>query len=106
MSVFIGAVSKSEASKIKNKVIEVNNLINEAKSLDAYVTDPSSTWESQYDFKPYKYSRGVLFESYRMNDGRGWTKRSERYSTFDAMIVLNQVARFLRSAIRKEKKYL
>jgi hypothetical protein len=104
MAVFIGAVKG--ASKIAKKVAEVNALIQEANSLNAYVLDPSSTWESQYKFKPYKYSRGVLFETYRMNSGTGWKNYSDRWSSSDAMDILNSVAKWHRSAIRKEKKYL
>lgn len=104
MAVFIGAVKG--ASAIAKKVAEVNALIEEANRLDAYVLDPTSSWESQYKFKPYKFSRGVLFETYSKNSGRRWEHETDRYASKDALMVLNTTARWLRTAIRKEKKYL
>jgi hypothetical protein len=101
MSVFIGAVKGSSA--IQRKVAEVNKLIQQAKGL--YVLDPTSTWESAYRFKPYKYSRGVLFESYDINSGRGWEKRSERWGSFDADMVLSHTKKMLKRAIRKGEEF-
>ena len=101
MAVFIGAVKGSSA--IQKKVAEVNKLIEQAKGL--YVSDPTSTWESAYRFKPYKYSRGVLFESYEINSGRGWEKRSDRYGSFDANMVLSATKKMLNRAIRKGEEF-
>ena len=108
MSVFIGAVKGANkgTNKIAKKVEEVNALIEEADNLDAVVFDPSSTWQGQYKFEPYYYKRGVLYEAYSTFSNIGWRGTSDTYPSSEAMSVLNTTAKWLRSAIRREKKYL
>ena len=93
---------------IEKRVAEVNALIAIGKSMNVEVVDNTSTWQSPMVFNQLKYSRGVLYVTYKELDlynylkGRGtkWEKKSERYGNADAKEVLTYIARMYRRAIK------
>jgi hypothetical protein len=46
---------------VLKKVATINALIETANSNGLTVTDTQSTWQTEYKYKPLKYSRGCLF---------------------------------------------
>ena len=93
---------------IEKRVEDINAMIAEANRNGISVIDTSSTWQTPMKYNQLKYSRGILYVTYKELDlyayakGRGmkWEKRSERYGASDVRYVLTDIARMYRRALK------
>jgi hypothetical protein len=93
--------------RMQKKVDEVNALIaaaidSEKDALD--VIDSSSTWQAPMQFSPFIYKGGYLYSQYKEMGHKGWEVKKERYKpsdSYDAYQWLNTVAKWYRSAMKK-----
>lgn len=93
---------------IEKRVAEVNALISIVNRNGDYVTDTTSTWQSPMKYNQLKYSRGVLYVTYKELDlysylKKGavkWSKKSERYGASDVKYALTHIARMYRKALK------
>ena len=110
MAVFIGGIGTTKRKsgnvpRIEKQVKTINELIKKVKSLNGYVIDKTSTFESPEMYEPLKYSNGVLYET--IKDYRGNVQKY-KYLKDDLALggsPLANISRMHRRALKHYEKY-